>query len=78
LSVAHELNQIIATCFQVDTDTITRDTTADQVPGWDSISHIRLVLEVEKAFKIRFRTQEIGKMRNVGDLADLVSEKTGR
>lgn len=78
MSVAHELNQIIATCFKVDTDTITRDTTADQVPGWDSISHIRLVLEVEKVFKIRFRTQEIGKMQNVGDLADLVLEKTGR
>lgn len=78
MSVAQELNQIIATSFQVDADTITRETTADQVPGWDSISHIRLILEVEKAFKIRFRTQEIGKVQNVGDLADLVSEKSGR
>lgn len=75
--ITDKLNQIIAECFKVETGNITRETTAEQVPGWDSISHIRLILQVEKAFNVRFRNQEIGKMKNVGDLVDLISEKTG-
>jgi acyl carrier protein len=52
------------------------ETTADDVDGWDSLSHIRLVLAVSKAFGIKFSASEIGSLKNVGELAELIGKKT--
>ena len=49
--------------------------TAKDVPGWDSLRNIRLMLTVEKAYGIRFTAAEIGKLQNVSDLAHLVQSK---
>jgi acyl carrier protein len=49
--------------------------TAKDVPGWDSLSNIRLMLTVEKAYGIRLTAPEVGKLQNVGDLARLVQSK---
>ena len=49
--------------------------TAKDVPGWDSLRNIRLMLTVEKAYGIRLTASEIGKLQNVGDLARLVQSK---
>jgi acyl carrier protein len=48
---------------------------AKDVDGWDSLSHIRLILTIEKAFKIKFSTSEIGKLENVGDLVALIKAR---
>jgi acyl carrier protein len=45
------------------------------VDGWDSLTHIRLMLTVEKAFNIKFSVSEIGKLENVGDLVTLIKEQ---
>jgi acyl carrier protein len=52
------------------------DLTASDVPGWDSLSHIRLVLEIQKAFRIRFSAAQTANLKNVGEPADLISAKT--
>jgi acyl carrier protein len=49
--------------------------TADDVDGWDSLTHIRLIISVEKAFKIKFSTSEVGKLKNVGEFVDLIASK---
>jgi acyl carrier protein len=49
---------------------------AKDVDGWDSLSHIRLLLTIEKKFNIKFSTSEIGKLENVGDLAALIKKRT--
>jgi acyl carrier protein len=54
---------------------LTPQLTAKDVDGWDSLTHIRLILTVEKAFKIKFSTSEIGKLENVGDLVALIARK---
>jgi acyl carrier protein len=56
---------------------MTRTTTADSVPGWDSLSHVRIILAIEAEYRIRFSTLEILKMKQVGDLQELVDRKTG-
>jgi acyl carrier protein len=48
---------------------------ARAVPQWDSLSHIELIVAVEKAFGLSFATAEIGRMGNLGDLAELVVRK---
>jgi len=54
---------------------LTPETSAKDVDGWDSLSHIRLILTVERAFKIKFSTSEIGSMKNVGDLVELIEAR---
>ena len=52
--------------------TLTPDTQAADVPGWDSVAHITLVVVIEQKFGIHFNTAEIEELRNVGDLAKLI------
>jgi len=50
--------------------------TAKEVPEWDSLVHISLVVAVEKAFGIRFRVGEVEATKNVGQFADLIVRRS--
>lgn len=49
--------------------------TADDVDGWDSLSHVRLMLAVSKAFGVKFSAAEVGRLKNVGDLVEMIQSK---
>jgi acyl carrier protein len=66
------LREICEDVFDEDFIELTPQLTAKDVDGWDSVTHIRLILTVEKAFKMKFSTSEIGKLENVGDLVQLI------
>jgi acyl carrier protein len=53
----------------------TEDLTAQRVPGWDSLGHVRFLVEVERAFSVRFLATEIASLRTVGHLAKLIESK---
>jgi len=61
--------------FDEDSIKITPTLCAKDVEGWDSLTHIRLILTIEKAFKVKFSTSEIGKLENVGDLVTLIKAR---
>ena len=69
------LTNVFRDTFDDEDLTIKPETTADDIDGWDSLTHIRLMLSVERAFGIRLSASEIGKLKKVGDLADLVTKK---
>jgi acyl carrier protein len=69
------LAEIFHDVFDEDSIPVTPELSAKDVDGWDSLTHIRLILTVEKAFKIKFSTSEIGKLENVGDLVTLIKER---
>jgi acyl carrier protein len=50
-------------------------TTAHDVSGWDSLSHIVIILEVEKKFSIKFKAAEIAKIKNLGELIYAVESR---
>ena len=52
------------------------DTVARDVPGWDSIAMVNIILRTQQEFGIRFRTTEIDQLVNVGDFVDRIAEKT--
>jgi acyl carrier protein len=51
------------------------ETTADDVDGWDSLSHAVLLMRVERAFALRFDPAEVLHLDNVGALADVIEAK---
>jgi acyl carrier protein len=69
------LAEIFQDVFDEDLIEVTPELSAKDVDGWDSLTHIRLILTVEKAFKIKFSTSEIGKLENVGDLVTLIKAR---
>ena len=67
-----KLKPIFSDVFDDDSITLRPDLTANEVAEWDSLSHIRMVLSVQKAFNVKFSAGEIGKLKNVGELVDLI------
>jgi acyl carrier protein len=74
-AIYDRLAKIFEDVFDEDSIKITPELTARDVDGWDSLTHIRLMLTVEKAFKIKFSASEIGKLENVGDLVKLIKAR---
>ncbi len=78
MDVMNELARIFQEVFDDDTLQIQPDTTSDDVDGWDSLSHINLVVAVEQFFKLRFGFGETQALKNVGDLQALVEKKMAK
>jgi len=55
--------------------TVTPSLSAKDVPEWDSLMHISLVVSVEKTFGVRFRVGEVEATKNVGEFADLIVKR---
>lgn len=72
------LTPVLRDVFDDDDLIATRELHAKQVQGWDSLGHIRLLLEIEKIFGLKFSTLEISSLKNLGELADLVDRKQQR
>ena len=72
------LNEIFRQVFDDDTIVVSRETTANDIEEWDSLTHINLVVAVEMRFKIKFALGELQTLKNVGDMLDLISKKIGK
>ncbi len=70
-----QLADVFQDVFDDDSIQLTSELSAKDVDGWDSLAHIRLILTIEKTFKIKFSTSEIGKLENVGDLVAIIKAK---
>lgn len=74
-TIYNKLNEIFADVLDLDEVQLTDDTTADDIEEWDSLSHIQLVVAVEKAFGIKFTALEIMRWKNVGAMVDSILSK---
>jgi acyl carrier protein len=59
----------------LDPVTVTRTLSAKDVPEWDSLMHVSLVVAVERKFDVRFRVGEVEATKNVGEFADLIERR---
>jgi acyl carrier protein len=73
--IYNRLTEIIRDLFDDDSIVATPTLTADQVAGWDSFAHLRLMLTVERTFGVDFAASQITSLKNVGELADLIQSK---
>jgi acyl carrier protein len=75
--VSERLTKIILEALQLEDFDIQDETTASMVPGWDSLSHVKIIIAIEKNYGIRFKTLEVIRLKNVGQLQRLVDTKSG-
>jgi acyl carrier protein len=57
---------------------LTATLTANDVDNWDSLSHVELIVAIEKEFRVRFTTGEVSALKTVGELEALIQTKTSR
>ena len=72
MMISEQLTKVFREVFGDDTITLNEQTTADQIEGWDSMSHINLIIAIEIAFGIEFTTEEIRSFNNVGDMQQCI------
>jgi len=75
--ILKQVNEIFKDVLDEDDIVINESTTADDVEEWDSLTHIQLVVAIEKHFKIRFKSDEINNFKNVGEMCDSILLKVG-
>ncbi len=73
--ILEELTKIFIEVLEDEDIVISETTTSDDVDDWDSLSHIHLVVTIEKHFKLRFTSQEIQSWKNVGEMILNIQEK---
>jgi acyl carrier protein len=49
--------------------------TAENIDGWDSLAHIRLILAIERSLNIKFKSSELDGLKTVGEFVEIVRAK---
>lgn len=76
-SILEELTPIFRSIFENETLVVTPELTAKDVEGWDSLTHMSLIVAVEEHFKIKFKLRDVVKFRNLGDMCRSVLASLG-
>ena len=75
--ISEKLKKIILEALRLEDFDLQDETTASMVPGWDSLSHVNIITSIEESYGIRFKTLEIIRLKNVGQLQRVIDAKTG-
>lgn len=70
------LNTVFRDFFDDEDIELDEETTADDIDDWDSLNHITLMAAVEDEFGIRFTMGEVSGMKNVGEMAQIIKERS--
>lgn len=73
--IFQKLNDIFIDVLDIEEVVLNEDTSADDIDEWDSLSHIQLIVAIEKAFGIKFTSKEIMSWKNVGEMVDCILSK---
>ena len=75
MEIIEELQEIFREIFDDEELVLSRETTADDIEDWDSLTHMQLIVEIEKKYGIKFTTAEIKKAADVGEFIDIIKGK---
>ncbi len=73
--ILSKVNEAFVSVLEHDNFTLTDQTTADDVDGWESITHMMIISEVEKQFGIKFKLMDLMNMNNIGDLINTIDSE---
>ena len=75
MNIMDSLTEVFRAVFEDDAIILKPEMTANDVQGWDSLSHVVLILAIENRFKIKFNHKELLTLKNVGDLLKSIENK---
>ena len=75
IQILSEIQSIMRDVLDDENIVLNDTTTADDVEGWDSLTHIQLIVAIEKHFKIKFTSKEIFSWKNIGEMLDSICLK---
>ena len=75
MDIKQELNKVFCEVFNNPKIKITEETTSNDIVGWDSFSHMNLILSIEISFDIEFTQSEALSFQTVGDLIKTIDKK---
>ena len=64
---ADEFIAFAASVFKVDPAQLSLETAYGSIPAWDSVNHLRLVMETEVRFGVSYPLERIPSMLKLGD-----------
>ena len=73
IKISKEINEILKDIFGNEDLNITRDFSAADIEGWDSLTNIRIIVAIEKAFQVRFTAAQISDFKCIGDIEDAIA-----
>lgn len=73
--ILKEINDIFIEIIDNNDVVLSESTTAEDIDEWDSLTHIQIIVSLEKHFKLRFESQEIQEWKNIADIINSVIEK---
>ena len=73
--ILERLNSVFRDVFGDDTITVTDSTTAADIEDWESLTHMTLISAVEEEFDISFNMKDVVKMKNVGNMVDIIQKE---
>lgn len=73
--IFEQINEVFREVFDDETIMVGESTTADDIEDWDSLEHINLIAAVEECFGIKFTMGQVVTMKNVGEMADIISSQ---
>ncbi len=73
--IFENLNEVFRDVFDDEEIVVNENTTSNDIEDWDSLEHINLIVAVEKKFGMKFSMGEVTSMKNVGEMADIISSR---
>jgi acyl carrier protein len=73
--VRDRIRELIGTVFGVPVDEVPLDASPANVPGWDSLGHLELMLELENAFGVQVSTEEIPELASLEAIEEFLNDR---
>lgn len=73
--IVDKLRKIIVAVVKHENFEMKDELSAPDVNGWDSLTHMVIITEIEKEFKVHFKLKELNKLNNLGSLISLIHSK---
>ncbi|NTV05247.1 MAG: acyl carrier protein [Chlorobiaceae bacterium] len=73
--IKNRITEVFKDVLDDDSIELFRETTAENIEAWDSLSHISIIVAIEKEFNIKFDLKDIMQLQNIGEFIDLIEQK---